>query len=527
MQTLSPMLFHLATLTTVAAGSLVSAVWKGAVIAACVALCLRLLPGVGASARSLVWMVVFLMLVVLPFASGFHAEGGLGQAARLHFDVRWAWALAGVWAVLAVVRLVQLVRSAVHLRGISKRARGIDLPAELDGLFEDAEKAVAGPKSVPQRLKPNCNGSIYGTAEAVPLQGFANPASASAGRDFMSGLQPLDQGGLVTQGVALGWDMAAPLALNVESLTKTRPFQQGLFGRRVVRVCMSDEVSVPSVVGFFRPLILLPPGLLASVSAADLRQILLHEMEHLRRGDDWTNLLQKVSLVLFPVNPVLLWVERRLCVERELACDDGVLRATGARKAYATCLANLAEQSLIRRGALLALGAWERQSELARRVTRILRTPVGEMGRVQTAAMVAVMLAGTTGGVLALARTPQLVSFNNGPAVETAAIGVPNLAVAPPVLRMPEAAHAELVKAVMPPRRVAVSVQAAKQARVSRIPNAVEARQVQRGQSEETLIGWRRDAAGSYRPVAVTFAQDSQFTYAAIAVPDGWLIVQL
>jgi len=481
--------------STVAAGSLVSAVWKGAVIVACVALCLRLMPGVGASARSLVWKVVFLTLVVLPFASGFHVGGGgFAQAARLHFDVRWAWALGGVWVGLAVVRLGQLVRSAVHLRGISKRARGIELPVELAGLGVSGQKSQAIPED-------------YATFGESQYGGLSTAAQKRAfGRDDSS-------------------------------------CEGGLFGRRVVRLCASDEVSVPSVVGFFRPLILLPPGLLRSVSADDLRQILLHEMEHLRRGDDWTNLLQKVSLVLFPVNPVLLWVERRLCVERELACDDGVLRATGARKAYATCLANLAEQSLARRGALLALGAWERQSELARRVTRILRAPGGgEMGRVQTAAMVAVMLAGTTGGVMALAHAPQLVSFSDAsiPAFVGGIViaknvvakdvvydaGVSPVAHVPEVQAVPEA-HAELVKAVMPRGRVAVPVQAVKQARISRTPNAVDARQVQRGQSEETLIGWKRDAAGGYRPVAVTFTQDSQFTYAAIPVQDGWLIVQL
>ena len=101
----------------------------------------------------------------------------------------------------------------------------------------------------------------------------------------------------------------------------------------------------------------------------------MHEMEHLRRADDWTNLLQKAGLVLFPLNPVLLWVERRLCAERELACDDRVLLSTGARKAYAICLTRLAEYSMFRRNLSLALGAWERRSELVRRIHRILRRP--------------------------------------------------------------------------------------------------------------------------------------------------------
>ena len=49
---------------------------------------------------------------------------------------------------------------------------------------------------------------------------------------------------------------------------------------------------------------------------------MLHEAGHLRRRDDWMNLLQKVGLVLLPLNPVLMWIERRLCLERELACDE-------------------------------------------------------------------------------------------------------------------------------------------------------------------------------------------------------------
>jgi len=143
-------------------------------------------------------------------------------------------------------------------------------------------------------------------------------------------------------------------------------------GQRQVTLCVSTEVDRPSVVGFFSPRILVPATLLDRLTTAELLQIVLHEMEHIRRRDDWTNLLQKLSLVLFPLNPVLVWVERRLCLERELACDDRVLRTTGARKAYAVCLASLAEHTLVRRGVSLALGAWERRPELVRRVHRIL-----------------------------------------------------------------------------------------------------------------------------------------------------------
>ena len=143
--------------------------------------------------------------------------------------------------------------------------------------------------------------------------------------------------------------------------------------RRHVELCTSSDVDSPSVIGFLSPRILIPAALLEKLSQPQLEQIILHEMEHLRRRDDWVNLLQKVSLVLFPLNPVLHWIEKRLCMERELACDESVLRFTQAPKAYASCLVELAEHSMLQARTPLALRAWERQSELASRVRRILR----------------------------------------------------------------------------------------------------------------------------------------------------------
>lgn len=186
----------------------------------------------------------------------------------------------------------------------------------------------------------------------------------------------------------------------------------------VVELCVSDEVARPSVLGFFRPRILMPPGLLERLSPAELRQVVLHEVEHLRRHDDWTNLIQKLGLVLFPLNPALLWVERQLCAERELACDDRVMSSGGGRRAYALCLTHLAEHSMLRRGYALVLGAWERRPELVRRVHRILRQPARRMGRRPALAVTGGLMAGALGCALTLAHAPQLVTF--APAAEQA-----------------------------------------------------------------------------------------------------------
>ncbi len=91
-------------------------------------------------------------------------------------------------------------------------------------------------------------------------------------------------------------------------------------GSRRAELCVSDEVDRPTVIGFFAPKILIPTWLVEKLTATELEQIVLHEAGHLGRADDWMNLLQKIALVVFPLNPALAWVERRLCFERELAC---------------------------------------------------------------------------------------------------------------------------------------------------------------------------------------------------------------
>jgi hypothetical protein len=196
-----------------------------------------------------------------------------------------------------------------------------------------------------------------------------------------------------------------PVAAELQSLLS------GAAGARTAQLCASDEVARPSVLGFFRPRILVPPALLKALSARELQQVVLHEMEHLHRADDWTNLLQKIGLVLFPLNPVLLWVDRRLSAERELACDDRVLRSSAGRKAYALCLTHLAEYSMLRRSFSLVLGAWERRPELVRRVQRILSHPARSMSRRPAMAATGGLLAGAVGIAVVLSHSPQLVSF--------------------------------------------------------------------------------------------------------------------
>ncbi|HUB52134.1 MAG TPA: M56 family metallopeptidase [Terracidiphilus sp.] len=188
---------------------------------------------------------------------------------------------------------------------------------------------------------------------------------------------------------------------------------------RKLTLCTTSELDRPSVIGFFAPRILIPDWLFNKLTRQELEQVVLHEAEHLRRGDDWTNLLQKLCLVVFPLNLALVFVEQRLCREREMACDEGVVRRTQAPRAYAACLAGLAERhmehraealSLGARAKALALNAFDRRPELARRVHSLLAER-SALHPVASRAVLGALSCALAVGAVELARCPQLIAF--------------------------------------------------------------------------------------------------------------------
>jgi hypothetical protein len=142
---------------------------------------------------------------------------------------------------------------------------------------------------------------------------------------------------------------------------------------------------------------------------------MLHEAEHLRRRDDWTNFLQKLWLVVFPLNPALWWMESRLCREREMACDEGVVSRTHAPRAYAACLASMAERGLERRveaqkAGALSLGAWQKRSELVHRAHGILLRKRA-LSPIAAGSLLGALGCGLVVGAVELAQCPQLIAF--------------------------------------------------------------------------------------------------------------------
>ncbi len=144
-------------------------------------------------------------------------------------------------------------------------------------------------------------------------------------------------------------------------------------GEREVRLCVCDRIEVPVAVGLFDSMILIPQHLLDTLAPDEIDQIMLHELGHLRRADDWTNGLQRIVQAIFFFNPAILYIAQQLDLEREVACDDWVVHQTKSVRPYATCLTKMAEVTAWPHRPLAAPGVFVTRRGLSVRVERLLR----------------------------------------------------------------------------------------------------------------------------------------------------------
>jgi beta-lactamase regulating signal transducer with metallopeptidase domain len=184
-----------------------------------------------------------------------------------------------------------------------------------------------------------------------------------------------------------------------------------------ITIATSEYVRVPAAIGFWKRTIVLPAWALRELPPQDLNVILLHEFAHLRRWDDWTNLIQKIVRALFFFHPAVWWIEKRISVEREMACDDAVLAETANPHGYAACLVSLLEKNLAHRLAQrrwsMAQAAVHRAREASLRLAQILDKNRPAATRVWKPAL-AMVGAFSVACLMALPHTPQFVAFDRG-----------------------------------------------------------------------------------------------------------------
>ena len=225
---------------------------------------------------------------------------------------------------------------------------------------------------------------------------------------------------------------------------------------RTARLLISSEIVSPMAVGFRRPAVIVPETLMNEFTPEELDHVLLHELAHLARYDDWTNLFARLIGALLPIHPVAVWLVKQIEQDREAACDDWVVAMTGEARPYAASLTRLFELCSARRRQLLATGMADRASHLGERIEALLRSGRDFAPRVSLV-RVALGAAILLGLVFAGAQAPHWVAFAQEPAVPPLPPVAPVPAVPPvpevvPVAPSAQALPVPPVPAVLPER---------------------------------------------------------------------------
>jgi beta-lactamase regulating signal transducer with metallopeptidase domain len=341
----SPLIYRLGS-------GLVHFLWEGLVIAAALAVVLRLLGGRPAARHAAAWLALIVMAAAVPLT---------------------AWLVAPSAPAVDGSPLATLP---------PPDAAGEDAPvvASPDGERPAPSSETAPP--APASLQPVAGGPAPPEVAAVlvstpiDLRGAVHSLAPWAVSAWLAGAA------LLTAWRFGGWLFlrrlcgrgARPAAAEVQAVLDR--LLERLNVRRAVRLLESARVDVPAVVGWLRPVILLPAGILTGLSPQQLELILAHELAHIRRHDFLANLVQTaVETVLF-YHPAVWWVSRQIRIEREACCDDVVVAATGERLLYARALARLEQlraEAPSRGLAGLSVGAGD--GDLLARIRRVLGLP--------------------------------------------------------------------------------------------------------------------------------------------------------
>jgi uncharacterized protein (TIGR03435 family) len=269
---------------------------------------------------------------------------------------RLGWTLVHfLWQGLSIAALYAAARRGIG-RKASSNTRYLLACAAL-GVMMAAPLVTWGVMG-PSAANPDAAYRIRSTPAASSVTGNATTTLPASVRAMVSGVQPPQfllwvvmvwLAGAVVFWVRLvgGWVVAARMR---SVLVRRGPpeWQEILrkLGARIglsrpVQLLVSALVQVPTVVGWLRPVVLVPVGALSGLPTEHLEALLLHELAHIRRHDYLFNILQSVAEALLFYHPAVWWVSGHIRAERELCCDDVAVSVSGDAITYAYALAQL------------------------------------------------------------------------------------------------------------------------------------------------------------------------------------------
>jgi beta-lactamase regulating signal transducer with metallopeptidase domain len=435
----------------------VNGTYQGILITILVAASLRMLRRTNAATRCAVWFGTLLLLALLIPAHCLRGrwEAGAGPAkveslvsapaAQPDFDAT---------PIEAIPLPPGSDGESRHFAAdaIPENSPGYDADSTSDQQSSDASDAAANSQSAEDRVRPFVLALLEAAApnpideSATPEPGFLAGIKQKLSWLGERALTPLPSWTITTKtpllvtalfpivwlAIAgakvslLVWQLFGIRRLKLNSADPS-PKLNGIFltlreslnVRRNVSLKVSTEHRSAVVLGFLKPVILLPAD--ADVEASE--HILRHELAHVRRGDDWTNLIQHFIKALFFFHPAIWWVSKRISLEREIACDDQVLHSTRRPRVYALLLADLAGRM---QPSVLAPGVSTNQSQLKQRIDMILNSNRNTSPRLATARLGLLATAAALLAMAAIYLAPRLAFAQTAAAVAPAAVPPPD-----------------------------------------------------------------------------------------------------
>jgi bla regulator protein blaR1 len=158
-----------------------------------------------------------------------------------------------------------------------------------------------------------------------------------------------------------------------------------------IKVYLSSLINIPVVVGFFKPMILLPMAMAASLSIQEVESILMHEFYHIRKKDHYINALQSILEIAFFYHPITWIISGQIRREREKRVDEWVVSQTNQPLLYAKALLNLEENRLLQKPAVLS--ASSSKNTLLTRIKNIMSMKTRKFNSGQKLAAIFVIFA--------------------------------------------------------------------------------------------------------------------------------------
>ena len=236
------------------------------------------------------------------------------------------------------------------------------------------------------------------------------------------------------------------IALPDALVERFRALQRRIGIRRAIRYAECHSLSVPAVIGFFRPIVLLPMRALTGLSPAQLEAVIAHELGHIKRFDVAVNFFQVIAESLFFFHPAVWWLNRRIRADREECCDDVAIATCGGPVSYARALATMESWRAVPSFAMAATG-----SPVAARVGRLLGVSPDKNGARAAGVVTASLVLATAliAGAISLGFAHPALA--QAAARDSMALPEPAAAVSPAPAPLPAVAAEPAAKPASPP----------------------------------------------------------------------------